>query len=147
MSDFSNSDDIIDVRDIITRIEELEPVVSALIGIDNDEEPTQFAEAVAIVPEDDDSVIEDVAELQKLYELMADLCGTGGDEQWRGDWYPVTMIRDSYFTDAMIELCQDIGDLPKDIPGYLVIDWEATAGNLKADYTSVEFSGVTYWVR
>lgn len=57
------------------------------------------------------------------------------------------LIRESYFTEAMRELVSDIGDLPKDVPGYLVIDWEATAENLKVDYTAVDFDGVTYYVR
>lgn len=78
---------------------------------------------------------------------MDELCGSGGDHQWKGDWYPVTLIRDTYFVDAMQELVQDIGDLPRDIPGYLAIDWEETADNLRADYSSVEYDGVTYWYR
>lgn len=27
------------------------------------------------------------------------------------------------------------------------IDWDAAAEELKQDYTSVEFDGVTYWIR
>jgi hypothetical protein len=142
MTDITNRDDIIDTRDIIARIEEIEPAVAAALGIDNDDEPAKFAEAVASADDNGEA-----RELQTLYALMADLCGNGGDEQWRGDWYPLTLIRDSYFVTAMQELCADIGDLPQDLPGYLVIDWEATSENLKVDYTSVDFAGVTYWVR
>jgi hypothetical protein len=40
-----------------------------------------------------------------------------------------------------------IGDMPKEIPSYIVIDWDATAENIQADYTSVDFDGVTYWIR
>jgi antirestriction protein len=65
----------------------------------------------------------------------------------RGDWYPVTLIRDSYFVAAMQELCEDIGDVSKDLPSYIEIDWEATARNLRVDYSSVEFHGVTFWYR
>lgn len=64
-----------------------------------------------------------------------------------GDWYPVGFIRDSYFTEAMKELVEDIGDLPKNAPAYLVIDWEATADNLRVDYSSVEIDGAIYWYR
>ena len=78
---------------------------------------------------------------------MSELAGCGGDEEWRGDWYPVTLISDSYFVDAMRELVQDIGDLPRDIPAYLEIDWEATANNLRADYSSVDIGELTYWYR
>jgi hypothetical protein len=42
---------------------------------------------------------------------------------------------------------EDVGDLPRGIPSYIVIDWAATADNLKVDYTEVDFDGVTYLVR
>ena len=116
---FSNNDDTIDVRDIIARFEELESKQS------------------------DDGEKE---ELETLTELLDQLKGTGGDEEWRGDWYPLTMINDDYFTDAMKELCDDIGDT-SNIPSYIVIDWEKTAENLQVDYTSVDYNGTTYWVR
>lgn len=59
----------------------------------------------------------------------------------------MTLIHDSYFVEYCEELCKEICDIPQDLPGYLVIDWEATADNLRVDYTSVEFDGVTYCVR
>jgi len=114
------ADQILDVRDIIARVEDLRE------GQDDEDER---------------------AELAKLEELLASLKGYGGDEKWEGSWYPLTLIRDDYFADAMEELVKDIGDLPHDIPDYLVIDWEATAKNLRVDYASVEFDGETYWYR
>ena len=71
--------------------------------------------------------------------------GNGGDHQWKGDWYPVTLIRDSYFKTAMDELLEDIGELPSTLPAYLKIEVDYDA--LQMDYTSVEFDGVTYWYR
>lgn len=47
----------------------------------------------------------------------------------------------------MQELLEDIGDIPRDMPHYLVIDWEATARNIAVDYTQVDFDGVTYYIR
>lgn len=125
MTDISNMDDMIDSRDIIARIEELEAL-------------TQDVELY---------LRDEREELATLLSFMSDMRGRGGDEQWRGDWYPVTIIRDSYFTEAMQELCEDIGDFPNGVPTYYVIDWEATASNLRADYTSAEFDGITYWFR
>ncbi len=46
-----------------------------------------------------------------------------------------------------MEMLSDIGDLPRDIPHYIVIDEDATARNIQQDYTSVDFDGATYWVR
>lgn len=118
----NTSNDVIDVRDIIARIEELE-----------EEQPI----------ESDD----DLAELDALKEVMEELKGQGGDEQWDGDWYPVKLIRDSYFEGYAQELVEDIGNMPNGIPNYIVIDWEATARNIQQDYTSIEIEGVTYWFR
>lgn len=127
--------DYIDVRDIIARVEELREERDA-----SELDPKEYGG-----PNDDWQ--EERTELAALESILDDLRGCGGDEQWEGDWYPVTLIRDSYFVDAMQELVQDIGDLPRDIPAYLEIDWEKTAGNLRADYSSVEIDGETYWYR
>lgn len=120
MTDFTNTDDTIDVRDVIARFEELEGR-----ELDSKESDEEF------------NIIESL-----LVQLEQ---SGGGDEKWRGDWYPVTMIRASYFEDAMDELLEDCGMLPKDLPCYLKITVDYNA--LKMDYTSVEFDGVTYWVR
>jgi hypothetical protein len=127
-TEISNNDDIIDVRDIIARVEELEDVITE--------------------GQSDRDVDDEVAELRPLEELLRDLCGNGGDEQWRGDWYPVTLIRDDYFETYAQELAEDIGAVPADYTWPTsCIDWEAAARDLRMDYTSVEFNGVTYWTR
>ena len=58
-----------------------------------------------------------------------------------------TLIPESEFTDYCRELLDDIGTLPKDLPSYVVIDWDATADNIKAEYSTVEFQGETYLYR
>lgn len=39
--------------------------------------------------------------------------------------------------------------MPKELPWYIAnhIDWDGVADELKADYTSIDYDGVTYWVR
>lgn len=123
--------DIIDVRDIIARVEELEGEIEA------------YAEKM----DDWQANADNQEELETLQAILADLAGNGGDEQWRGDWYPVTLIRESYFTDYAQELLEDCGDIPRDLPHYIHIDWEATARDIKVDYTSTEIDGVTYFYR
>jgi len=127
--DISNSDDMIDVRDVIARFEALQDDLEGF----EDKSGSEYDE------------LSD--EHTRLLTLLDDLKGYGGDEQWRGDRYPVTLIRDSYFVEAMQELREEIGDFPNGVPSYYVIDWEATANNLRVDYSSVEFDGVTYWYR
>jgi antirestriction protein len=79
---------------------------------------------------------------------MKDLEGMGGDEKWEGVWYPVTLIRDSYFRDYAEELAADIGMIAVDVswPNNC-IDWDRAARELRMDYSSVEFDNVTYWTR
>ena len=57
------------------------------------------------------------------------------------------MIRESHWKEYAQELAEDIGGMPKDLPSWVVIDWEATADNLKADYSEVDYDGITYLVR
>lgn len=125
------TDDVIDVRDIIARIEELEVAIEA------------YAEKMG----DWQANADNTEELETLTTIMAELAGNGGDEEWRGDWYPVTLIRDSYFTDYARELLEDCGDIPRNLPDYIKIDWDATAENIRVDYTACEINGVTYWYR
>lgn len=134
--DVSNSNDYLDVRDIIERFEELEGERQELVD-GEDEKLSDLAEW------DEDCG----EEFKLLQNILSELEGSGGDYRWRGSWYPVTLIRDSYFVEAMEEFVKDIGDLPTNTPYYLEIDWEKTADNLRVDYSSIEYDGVTYWFR
>jgi hypothetical protein len=126
--EISNSDDVIDSRDVIKRIEELEEE----IGYTNSDNAGMSGHDTS----------ELASELEALKALEAEA------EPYVSDWrYGEALIRDSYFKAYACELVSDIGDLPRDLPSYLVIDWDATAENIRADYTSVDFAGVTYWVR
>jgi hypothetical protein len=126
--EFNSGDDFIDVRDVIARYEELETEIE----------------------DDTDGTLLDERDESTLNTLLSNLKGIGGDEQWRGDWYPITMIRDSYFEDYARELAlaDDCGMIPKNARWPNThIDWEAAVNELKMDYASVEYDDVTYWVR
>lgn len=113
-------EDVLDVRDLIARFEEIE--------------------------ETDDE--DEKRERDTLRALLADLEGKGGDEEWRDVWYPITLIRDSYFKDYAQELAEDIGAINPDAAWPAnCIDWEQAARELQMDYTTVEYEGVTYWCR
>lgn len=125
----SNSDDIIDSRDICERISQLE-VDAAAEGEYSISEREAFR-----------------AELKELEALVEVIDNYGGDKADDG----VTLIRDSHFEDYAEELANDIGaidDRKGQAPWPLYcIDWERAARDLQMDYTSVEFDGVTYWFR
>jgi antirestriction protein len=120
MTTLDISADIIDVCDIIDRFEELE---SAADGLPDAEERTALA------------------------EILDELKGNGGDTQWRGDWYPSHLIADSHFTEYTREMLADCGTIPSDLPAWVEIDWDATARNVRSDYTAIEMDNDTYWYR
>jgi len=127
--EISNTDDVIDVRDVIARVEELEellPPADESDGTDNEERQ----------------------ELATLMSLLDDLKGNGGDVDWRGDWYPLLLVRDSHFRDFAQQEAEDLGLIKSDSswPDNC-IDWEQAAQELQVDYTTCEFEGVTYWYR
>ena len=74
----------------------------------------------------------------------------------------VTLVADEYFTEYARELVEDCGyfalNADRDRFGsattinfnawpYRCIDWQQVADELRQDYTSVSFDGITYWVR
>jgi hypothetical protein len=176
-NEINNTEDTLDVRDIIARVEELREerddlttdVETAVEELDaaaecvryhhdgelddlgTDPEHQQYRDDLMACADAREALSdweeENAAELAELEELLSDLCGYGGDEQWEGDWYPVTLVRDSYFQDYAQELAEDCGFTSgNEWPGRC-IDWEQAARELKMDYSTVEFNGVTYWYR
>ena len=137
----SNLDDTIDVRDIIARVEELREERDDLqLALDGGSQ-----EDVNALAEWETDNAEELAELESLLD---DLNGMGGDEQWEGDWYPVALIRDSYFQDYAQELAEECGMIDTNAKWPMTcIDWEQAARELQWDYSSVEVNGVTYWTR
>lgn len=141
--EITNNEDILDSRDIIARIEELESEKESMLEDVPVSEYGNRENKKWVAWEDSD----EASELGLLSDFMEAWKGNGGDEQWRGDWYPVTIIRDSYFEEYTEELITDCGYIARDFPSWIVIDWEKTAENVRQDYTSAEFDGVTYWAR
>ena len=87
------------------------------------------------------------AELRYLTDILTALRGNGGDHKWQGAWYPAYLIRDSHFKEYAIEMLEDCGTIPKDLPSWVEIDWERTANNVQVDYMPIVFNATTYWYR
>ena len=147
-TEICNTDDVIDSRDVIARIEELEgerdsfeidaEILDEPDTIGNVESDTDASRVEWAIQNEDDA-----KELKTLNELAEEA------EDYASDWrYGETLIRDSYFEDYARQLAEDIGAIKENAswPNNY-IDWEAASEALKLDYTSVEFDGVTYWVR
>lgn len=130
----SNSDDVIDSRDIIARIEELEAERDAhQDDFDEGSVDTPWAEVNA----------DDAAELAALLALQEECEGCS---DWR---HGCELIRDSYFTEYARQYADDIGrgdygDMQWPLN---CIDWDEAARQLQQDYTSVTFDGEEYWIR
>lgn len=137
----NNTQDIIDSRDVIARIEELEEEKTDLEqardeAVDEDIEGAETALA--------DWIDENGEELKSL-KALAD-----GAEGYSGDWrHGATLIRDSHFESYARELAEDLhGDKMRAAEWpFSCIDWEKAASDLQQDYTCVDFDGVDYWVR
>lgn len=171
--EITNSEDVIDSRAVIDRIEELEaeraPFVDAV-----EEAETALAEAVdalarageGVDTTDLDKAVDDAEiALEKARDALEGFDGFDGTaegeeltalkaladeaERYADDWrYGVTLIRDSYFEEYAEELAEDIGAIPADAAWPCTcIDWAQAARELKQDYTEVYFDGVSYWVR
>lgn len=115
-----NTADTIDSREVIARIDYLENELTT-----------------------DEITEEEEEELQALKALASEAADYAADWQ-----YGETLIRDSYFEDYARELAEDIGAIDPDA-GWpnSYIDWGRAAEALQMDYTSVEFDGITYWIR
>jgi hypothetical protein len=159
--EISNSDDVIDSRDVIARIEELEESIGnsgdcyhcgKLVTRADADEPWLNDAGSAICPafetESPHQNIgpEDEAEAAELRALKA-LADEA--EGYAADWHHgETLIRDGYFETYAQELAEECDMIPAGNRWPLTcIDWEQAARELQQDYTAVDFDGVTYWVR
>ena len=115
--EITNQDSVIDSRDVIARIDELEDTYDDL---------NQF----------------EMAELVALKGLADDAtCDAWG--------YGKVLVNKNYFTEYCKELCEDIGDVPGELPWYIEsnIDWDGVADAIEMDYTKVDFDGEIYLIR
>ncbi len=143
IQDFAGND-LIDIRDIISRVEQLREELQQNQADQGGD--IEFKEWFDVVVNDSGEIFhEECVELQKLEELLKDLCGDGGNEQWEGDWYTLTLIKDSYFEESMDEMVADCYDVPKNLPSFMTITLDYDA--LKHNYSEVEFGGFSYYYR
>lgn len=160
--DVHNGQNMLDSRDIITRLAELEEEREELVEavknaeetladacddtscLQHAEEQEELSEAVAEAKEEladwDADNSDELNALRSLDEEGRDACS---------DWeHGEQLISDSYFTNYAEELAEELGYMQNSNTWpFTCIDWEKAAEELKQDYTSVDFDGVTYWIR
>lgn len=173
LDSISNTADVIDSRDVIARIdyltdlrdsakdaaEELKQQIKELEDTadrteEQDEELSDLRDQLTACTEttekgqefytSDEYTEEEHRELTALEELADEASGYAADWQ-----YGEALIRDDYFEDYASEMASDL--YGKEISDakwpFDCIDWEQAARELQQDYTSVDFDGVTYWIR
>jgi hypothetical protein len=132
-----NGADIVDSRDIIKRIEELDGEIEgcATCGGTGEVKDGEDADKEA---EDCDVCQSDREERKVLQDLVDEIDNADNGR---------TLIKDSYFRTYAQDYASDIGALPRD-PSWPAnhIDWEAACEELQQDWSSVEWDGETYWV-
>lgn len=87
---------------------------------------------------------DDREELDVLKGLIDELREVGSDTPEDG----LFLIRDSYFEEYAEGYADNIGAIDRSAGWPLNhIDWKGAAEELQMDYTSIDYDGVTYWVR
>lgn len=126
--EINHFEDVLDSRDIIARIEELQELLT---------------------PQDENDPIAESEDYEVEREELSALTDLARQCEGYGDWPKgEALIRNSYFAAYAEELAGDVCDMPTDQPWpFYCIDWEYAARELLHDYTAVDFNGVEYYMR
>jgi len=137
--------DYIDTRDLIEKRDELKQQIldSFLETFKHYEDQTECFDDILFEEEEiqnwKEDWLDEIAEICEIEKIEDEL---GSEFE-----YGVTLIHEDYFEEYTEELLIDCGYISKDFPSWIEIDWEATANNVKQDYTEVEYQGETYYGR
>jgi hypothetical protein len=149
----TNTDSVIDSRDIIERVRELEDQLEELENTleearNEANKDDETNEDKTVVVKEAEEALNDFIDGDDAKELVALKALVGEASGCSSDWsYGEALIHEDYLQEYCQELVKDIGDLPKNIPSYIAIDWEKTASNLEVDYSHVDFDGAAYLIR
>lgn len=153
----SPEDKVIDSRDVESRIDDLQSEQEALkeavdeakenleaLVAEDDQDKSQSAQELVEQAEDALGVweSENLGELNELKALKDEVFDCVGE--WSSG---VAIINEDYWEDYVRKLVSNIGDMPRNIPSYIEIDWGKTAENVAQDYITVGYGGKTFYVR
>lgn len=142
----SNTDDVLDSRDIISALEDL-----ILEAIDEYAEFVGDEDTFNVDEGEFDEIPQDWLENEcSVYDEIKVLKEVCEDGESFYDWeHGETLIHDSYFTQYAEELAHDLGLVSGEMMDWPLrhIDWEAAAEELRQDYSTIDFDGQTYWLR
>ena len=133
---------ILDTRDLSKRREELKEEIldSFLENFPHYQEMTESFEDIRFEEEEIQSWKEDSEDELKEIEEIDTIENELGSEFD----YGVALVDVDDFEEYVEDLLDELGYIPKDFPSWIEIDWEATANNVRQDYTEVEYQGNSY---
>lgn len=141
MKPITNTQDIIDSRDIIKRIGELEGCFDFCQHCGEDQD-VELAKETNKCPGCEQELLEDLE-----IEELADLQDVVNQAEGYGDFdHGESLIHEYYFTKYCEQLCEDIDGISADLPWYITsnIDWDGVANDIKDDYMEIDFDGANY---
>jgi hypothetical protein len=146
-TEFDNTSNTVDSRDVLTRIEELTAERDALQEEYDESEGESEAERIAQNELDTFNNSDDGKELDILLKLQSVAEGSS-------DWiYGEQLINEDYFTQYIEELINDCYEMPKEMGSgnwpyrHITMNFEAAAEEAKQDYVEVDFDGNTFLIR
>lgn len=162
--DISNTDKIIDARDVQKRIEELESEYSPdlfkeeicafhQIDIGHFDETDDTKQLLlmdewvdSIDPATSNSSNEDLQDIREELQKLRAFAEEIGDDNLR---HGETLIHEDHFRDYAEEIAADLygAEVTDAKWPFSYIDWEKAADELKHDYTGADFDGETYYFR
>ncbi len=140
-NEICNSDNTIDSRDVIARLKEVTEEIQTALDELNAENETEITFDEFLDGEDVD------LDLADEYKALTALCAEGATSP---SWlYGETLINEDYFTEYAEELARDCGMVQGDTDKwpYNHVDWDAAAGELKQDYTEIDYCGQPFYIR
>ena len=154
--EISNSEDVIDSRDIEARIDELESLrgdlddeiseledkLIELQAVESEEAEDERDELNEKIAEKRDELAELEEELKPLQEFR--------DQVSHPDWpHGLTLVHEDYWENFAREEAESLygSELREAVWPFTCIDWERAAEELQSDYSQAEFDGVTFYFR
>lgn len=132
----------LDTRNLAERREALKQEIldSFLENFPHYEEMTESFEDIRFEEKEIKSWKQDFEDELKEIEEIDDVENELGSEFKHG----VTLVDVDDWVEYVEQDLEDCGYISKDFPSWIEIDWEATADNVKQDYTEVNYQGNSY---
>ena len=135
------NDELNDLQNDLYNIENDDDYADKQNDIDNKLE--EIAEKESEIQECELEYSRHAEELEELEALKEEI-ENNSDE---GFEYGIQLIHENDIDDYFREMLFDCGYIPKDLPSWIEINWQATYNNMKQDYSEIELNGNTFYVR